>query len=83
MSSFAINSGKENLKETTGAEHTWAVDDIHHVDNLNSKLIRITDISVFKLKYTHNLPLKYRLLYSVMANVPMFRDMLRLLLYKF
>jgi O-methyltransferase involved in polyketide biosynthesis len=28
MNSFAIGSGKAELKKTTGAEHKWAVDDV-------------------------------------------------------
>lgn len=48
MNSFAIKSGKESLKETTGAEHKWAVDDIHEVDRFDSKLTRIAGLSVFK-----------------------------------
>lgn len=83
MNSFAIKSGKESLKETTGAEHKWAVDDINEVDNLNSKFKRIANLSVLGSKYTHKLSLKYRLIYAIMYFVPNFRNMIRLLLYKF
>jgi O-methyltransferase involved in polyketide biosynthesis len=83
MNSFAITSGKENLKETTGAEHKWAVNDLHAVDRLNNKLERIAGLSVFKSRYVRNLPLKYRLIYATMSAVPAFRDMIRLLLYRF
>lgn len=83
MNSFAINSGKKELKQTTGAVHKWAVDDIHDVDKLDSKLNRIANISIFKSKFIHKLPLKTRLLYSAMSIVPSFKNMMRLLLYKF
>jgi len=83
MSSFAIKSGEESLKETTGAQHKWAVDDIHKVDNLNSKFKRIANLSIFGSKYIRKLPLKYRLIYAIMYLIPNFRNMMRLLLYKF
>jgi hypothetical protein len=83
MNSFAINSGKKSLKETTGAEHKWAVDNIHEVDQLNAKLKRVVTLSVFKSKYIHKLPVKTRLIYAVMSTIPTFRNMMRLLLYRF
>ncbi|MGV3466909.1 MAG: class I SAM-dependent methyltransferase [Heyndrickxia sp.] len=83
MNSFAIQSGKESLKETTGAKHKWSVDDIDQVDKLNSKLKRIAAISIFKSKYIHKLPLKNRLLYSTLCLIPSFKNMMRLLLYRF
>ncbi|MBE6182750.1 class I SAM-dependent methyltransferase [Heyndrickxia ginsengihumi] len=83
MNSFAINAGKEHLKKTTGAEHKWAVDDIHEVDKLNAKLKRIASFSIFRSKYIHKLPFKLRFLYTIMYVVPNFRNMIRLLLYKF
>lgn len=83
MSSFAVNSGKDRLKETTGAVHQWTVDDINTVDQLNGKLERKTALSIFRSKYIHKLPLKTRLLYSVLGMIPNFRSMMKLLLYKF
>ncbi|WP_026574327.1 class I SAM-dependent methyltransferase [Bacillus sp. UNC438CL73TsuS30] len=83
MNSFAINSGKERLKETTGAVHKWIVNDIQDVDRLNSKLKRIAAFSVFKSKYVHKLPIKVRLIYAAMTAFPSLRNMMRLLLYKF
>lgn len=83
MNSFAINSGKESLKETTGAEHKWAVDDINDVDKLNDKLKRIDSLPIFKSPYINKLSLKYRLIYALMSAVPGFRDMISLLLYEF
>ena len=83
MNSFAINSGKKSLQETTGAEHKWAVDDIHHLDQLNTTLKRVAALSIFNSKYFHKLPLKNRFFYSMMSIFPSFRNMMRLLLYKF
>lgn len=83
MNSFAVNSGKDHLKETTGAVHKWTVDDINDVDKLDSKLKRVANLSIFRSKYTHKLPLKTRLLNSAMCMIPSFRNMMRLLLYKF
>lgn len=83
MNAFAINAGKKNLKETTGAEHKWAVDSIHEVDQLNTKLKRTAALSVIKSKDIHKLPLKTRLIYSSLGFFPSFKNMMRLLLYKF
>lgn len=83
MSSFAVNSGKDRLKETTGAVHKWTVDDINTVDQLNAKLERKAALSIFRSKYIHKLPLKTRLLYFVLGMIPSFRSMMKLLLYKF
>ncbi|MCM3571077.1 class I SAM-dependent methyltransferase [Neobacillus mesonae] len=83
MNSFAVNSGKEELKQTTGAIHKWSVNDLHDVDQLDSKLKRADSLSVFKSKFIHKLPLKTRLLFSAMYIFPSFRNMMRILLYKF
>ncbi|WP_374718142.1 class I SAM-dependent methyltransferase [Neobacillus sp.] len=83
MSSFAVHSGKDRLKETTGAVHKWTVDHINDVDKLDSKWNRVANLSILKSKYAHKLPLKTRFLYYVMAMIPSFRNMIRLLLYKF
>ncbi len=83
MSSFAIKSGKSSLKETTGAEHKWAVNDVHKVDKLDSKLKRITYLQLFGSKYIRKLPLKYRLIYGVMHLIPPFRNMICLFRYQF
>jgi len=80
MNSFALKMGKSSLKETSGAEHKWAVDDIHKVDKLNPKLKRINNLTIFGSKY---LPLKYRLVYRIAYIVPPVKNMLRLLRYEF
>jgi O-methyltransferase involved in polyketide biosynthesis len=83
MNSFAVKSGKERLKETTGAIHKWIVDDLRDVDKLNTKLTRTANLSVFKSPYIHKLPSKVRLMYATLCLLPSFRNMMRLLLYKF
>lgn len=83
MSSFAINSGRSTLELTTGATHQWAVDDTSEVKKIDKKLHELNDISVFQSPYVKDLPSGTRLLYSSMAKIPRFRDMLRLLRYEF
>lgn len=83
MNSFAVKAGKDRLKETTGAVHKWTVDDVHDVDRLDSKLHRTDSLSVFRSKYIHKLPLKTRLTYTALCVIPGFRNIMRLLLYKF
>ena len=84
MNSFGIRSGRSSLKETTGAEHKWAVDNIGRVDMLDSKMKRITNQPVLDSKYMRKLPLKYRLIYAIVCTLsPSFRNMIRLLRYEF
>ena len=66
-----------------GAAHNWAVDNPDAVDNLDTRLKRITDLPLFASPYRYNLPWQFRILYSVMARIPPFRTMLRLLRYRF
>jgi hypothetical protein len=83
MNSFAIESGKESLKEVIGAEHRWAVDDTNEVDQLNGKMKKIADLSIFESTFISQLPLKYRFIYALMYRISNFRNMIRLLLYRF
>jgi O-methyltransferase involved in polyketide biosynthesis len=83
MSSFAIQSGKEKLKRTTGAVHKWAVDDINEVDKLNSRLKRIEVLSIFKSEYIRKLSFSSRALYACMSIIPAFKNMIRLMRYSF
>ncbi|WDM03064.1 class I SAM-dependent methyltransferase [Alicyclobacillus cycloheptanicus] len=82
MNSFAVRTGKASLKALTGAEHKWAVDNTEDIDRLSETLQRVADVSVFRSKYTRQLPFKYRVLYGAMSLFPNFRDMIRLLMYK-
>jgi O-methyltransferase involved in polyketide biosynthesis len=83
MNSFAIESGKKKLATTTGAVHKWAVDDIHNVDKLNVRMKRIKSLSLFRSRYMRKLTVKERLLYGTLSIVPAFRNMLRMLRYRF
>jgi len=83
MSSFAIKSGKSELKKSTGAEHKWAVDDVGEVDKMNPVFKLTGDLSVFRAKGLGTLPLKSRLTFMALSLIPPFRDMLRLLRYEF
>lgn len=80
MNSFAVRSGRSSLKETTGAEHRWAVDDVGKVNQLDPKLKRIDNLSVFRLKY---FPPAYRLIFGLGSVIPSVRNMIRLLRYEF
>lgn len=83
MNSFAIQSAKSAANEPTAGLHRWEVNDIREVDALDFKLKRDKTISVFRSPYIGKLPLSYHLLYSSMALIPKFRNMIRLLHYQF
>ncbi|HWB25905.1 MAG TPA: class I SAM-dependent methyltransferase [Chitinophagaceae bacterium] len=83
MSSFAIKGGREKLKETTGAEHKWAVDDPATVDALNPVLQRMDALPLLSSKYMQRLPFFFWLLYGVMGLFSRFKYMIRLMRYKF
>jgi O-methyltransferase involved in polyketide biosynthesis len=83
MNSFAIQSAKSAANEPTAGLHRWEVNDIREVDALDPKLKRDKAISVFRSPYIGKLPLSYHLLYSTMALLPKFRNMIRLLHYEF
>jgi len=80
MNSYAVSMGKGRLKERTGAEHKWAVDDVNEVDRLDPKLRRVANLPLLGSKY---LPLKYRLLFGVAFILPRYKNMMRLLRYEF
>ena len=80
MSTYALKMGKADLKEKTGAEHKWSVDEVGRVDELDPKLRRLANTSVLRLKF---FPLKYRLVFGIASAVPRFRNMIRLLRYEF
>jgi len=80
INSYAMKTGKSRLKERTGAEHKWAVDDVNEVDQLDPKLRRIANLPLLGSKY---LPLGYRLLFGVALVLPRYRNMMRLIRYEF
>lgn len=83
MNSFAIQSAKSAKDEPTAGLHTWEVNDIQEVDALDPKLQREKAISIFHSPTIGKLSIGYHLLYSSMALVPRFRNMIRLLRYQF
>jgi O-methyltransferase involved in polyketide biosynthesis len=83
MSSYAIEQGRARLKAAMGAEHLWAVDDLKAVDALDLKLKRTASLSLFSSKYISGLEFKYRLMYGLVRLFPNFKNMIRLLRYKF
>lgn len=83
INSFALQSGKADLRKTTGAEHKWAVDNPDAVDKLDPRLKRIADQPLFSSPYRRELPWQFRILYGIVALFPNFRTMLRLLHYQF
>ncbi len=83
INSFALQSGKADLRKTTGAEHKWAVDHPDAVDKLDPRLKRIADQPLFSSPYRRELSWQFRILYSVLALFPNFKTMLRLLRYQF
>jgi O-methyltransferase involved in polyketide biosynthesis len=83
MNSYGIKAGKEKLKQTTGAVHKWAVDDVNEVDALNLKLKRVENISVFKTQFIKKLSFKLRLILNLANLSSNFKNMICLLRYKF
>lgn len=83
MNSFAIKSGKEKLKETTGAVHKWAVDDVARVDKLNTKLKRTAYLPIFQSVFMKRLPFKLRFLLGIAGLFSKFRTMIQLMKYEF
>lgn len=83
LNSFAIKLGKSKLQETTGATHTWTVDDTRIVEQLDPKLKKDAELSVTEVASLKKLPWRSRIIYTGMRLIPPFRNMLRLLCYQF
>jgi O-methyltransferase involved in polyketide biosynthesis len=83
MNSFAIQSGKESLKRTTGAVHKWAVDDVTEVDRMNLKWKRLKYLPLFKSPFVKQLPYKRRFLLGLASFIPKFKNMIGLMQYQF
>ena len=83
MNTFAIQSGREKLKKTTGAVHKWAVDDTREVDKLNARLKRMEDVSLFESPFMRKLPFGLRWLLRFASLAPRFKSMIRLMRYRF
>jgi O-methyltransferase involved in polyketide biosynthesis len=83
MSSFAVNAGKKELKERTGTEHKWLVDDTKEIDNYNKKLKRKDNISIFCLPCIKNTSIRIKIFCKTASLLKNYRNMLRLLRYEF
>ena len=83
MSSVAIKAGQEKLKDTTGAVLKWAVDSIAQVDDLNPALKIVQALSPFRSRFARGLSPRERLFYGFVSLFPKYRNMLRILLYRF
>lgn len=83
LSSFAVKAGKSELETTTGAAHTWAVDDTRVIEMLDPKLKTISNLSFLEAAGVSKLPLGFRLLFTGGRLIPRFRNMMRLLRYQF
>ena len=70
MNSFAINSGKKELEHQMNAKHTWAVDHIATVNQLNTKLHLRSNLSFWRSSFIRSLPIKSWFLYRCMLFLP-------------
>jgi O-methyltransferase involved in polyketide biosynthesis len=83
MTPYAIQSARSDLKDKTGAVHQWAVENVNEVDALAPQLSSRMVLPLFSSEYARLLPLRYRLLCALLAVMPRFKIMLRLLRYDF
>ena len=83
MSSYAVNSGKKNLKENMGAEHKWGVDDIGDVDKMDDKLKRISTLPLSKSEFMKGIPAMFKVVFGLIDLIPRFKNMIYLLRYDF
>lgn len=84
MNSYAIKAGRSRASRTTGALHQWSVEDLEEVDQLDPKLTRVTELSLFRSPYIQQLPWGYRLVYRCVSLFPArYKNMIRLLRYQF
>lgn len=83
MNSFAVNAGKRQLQQATGATHQWAVDDTGVITQFAPRLRKLSELSVMALPALRRLPWQYQVLYTGMRAIPQFRHMIRLLRYEF
>jgi O-methyltransferase involved in polyketide biosynthesis len=83
LNSFATRSGRRQLEATTGAAHTWAVDDTSTIERLDPQLRKTAELSVFALPSARKLPLRFRVLFTIARVSSNFRNLLRLLRYQF
>jgi O-methyltransferase involved in polyketide biosynthesis len=83
MSSYAVKAGKNGLKETTGAEHKWLVDNIYEIDDYNKKLKRINDISIFESSCIKDMDIGIKIFCKIALMAKKYKNMLRILKYEY
>jgi O-methyltransferase involved in polyketide biosynthesis len=83
MNSFGVKSGQARLKNEFNTVHKWAVDHLSDVDKLNPGMQRVAAMSLFSFSSTRGLGFGRRTLFGVLALIPAFRNMLRVLCYRF
>jgi O-methyltransferase involved in polyketide biosynthesis len=83
MNWVAVNLGKKGLKKATGAEHKWTVNDTSVIETISPRLKKVTELPLMASEYVHDLPSENRNIYRVMAMIPPFRNMMRLMWYRF
>jgi len=80
---FSMKMGRKKLDKNIGASHKWAVNSLKEIDIMNPDLKRTFSMSLFKSHYFNRLNFSKRLTFKTMSLLPPFKNMIRLLKYKF
>ncbi len=83
VSPYAIKKGQSKSDHAPSLLHKWHVNNTIEADRLNSKLERLEGFSLFKSPFMKNLPIYFRFIYFISSLNPSFRDVIRLLKYRF
>ncbi|MCL1942245.1 MAG: class I SAM-dependent methyltransferase [Candidatus Azobacteroides sp.] len=83
ISSFSMKISRKKLNKNMGAAHKWAVNNLKEVDAMNLDLKRTFSMSLFQSHYFNCLGFSKRLIFKTMSLIPLFKNMIRLLKYKF
>lgn len=83
MTPFAVRSAAAHLHDESGPLHKWAVEDLQEINALDAKLERMLAFPLFASPLLRGLSLRSRLFYGAMCLLPRFRNLLRLVRYRF
>lgn len=83
MNAYAIQSAQAEHRDANGPIHKWAVDDWQAVDQLDTKLERVTVLPLFDSVYMRQLPWLFRLLYGLVARSAKYKTVMQLGRYAF
>ena len=83
MSEYAMVQVRSKAGKVTSGLQMWAVEEPVEVDRMDPKLRRTATIPLLQSPYLHHLPWVFRRLYTVMALLPRYRNMMRVLRYDF